>query len=717
MTTPCLAGGGSRQYEGPRLKDLTVQSSAYGEVIPLVYGTLRLPGNVIWSSGLKESRNEDTQGGGKGSPSVTSVTFTYRASFAVALSGRKIEDVRRIWADGKLLRNAAGALAEGGGIRIYKGGEDQDIDPLIEAAEGSDNSNAFRGLSLVVFEDLMLGEYANRIPNLTFEVIADAGGDIALEDIVGDICARAGILDVEASDLDQRVQGYIVPGPVAARTVLEQLADLYQFDMTEQDGVLSFRKLTRSSVETLGLDDFGQRDGAKTHISRTQELELPREVGLSYLDPARDYQWGLQRARRLNSPGERILNSTVQLVLSAAEAKAIAQSGLDVAWKRRLLITFHLPPRFSDLAPGDVITLPLKERMVKILLREVEIAGMMLECQGISYGEDVPVRDVVADSGTTPVQEVLPLEDSALTLMDMPLIRAESSNVPMVFWAASHADGRWPGAALFVSRDGGDSYQQIDQTAIAGITGTADTILGSSSAAFWDDANDLLVDLDLDTDVLESQTRGAVLNGANLAWVGGEIIQFQTAVQEMDGRYRLSGLLRGRRGTEHKISSHAASEKFILLSESSILAASLSPSDIAKSLMFKAVTFGQEEVLISPVALSYEGNNLKPFSPVHPQGVRDGGNNLTISWIRRSRVGGDWLDNADVPLGEVYEKYDVEIMDGVTLKRTLTNVTPDVTYTQALQIEDFGSVPADVTVRIYQISDLVGRGHPLTVTL
>lgn len=710
-----FGGGGGSRFEGPRLKDLNVQSSAYGEVVPLVYGTLRLPGNVVWSSGLKENRSEETQGGGKGSPSVTSVTFTYTASFAVALSGRPIEDVGRIWADGKLLRNSAGTLGEAGSLRIYKGGEDQDIDPLIEATEGIDNANAFRGLSLVVFEDLALGEYANRIPNLTFEVIGDGGNDIALENIVGDICTRAGIAEIDASELDQRVRGYIVSGPVAARAVLEQLADMYQFDMAEQEGVLSFRKLSRSSVVTLTGDDFGRRDEAKTRISRTQELELPREVGLGYLDPARDYQWGLQRARRLNSPGERVLNKSVQLVLSAAEAKAIAENGLDVAWKRRLLINFHLPARFSDLAPGDVITLPLKKRMVKILLQEVENAGMTLECQGISYGEDVPGRDTVADSGTSPGQVVLPLQDTVLSLMDMPLIRAENTNVPMIFWAASHGEGRWPGAALFVSRDAGDSYQQLDQTVIAAVTGTVDTVLGQGSAAFWDEVNDLLVDLD-EEGVLESQTRTAVLNGANLAWVGGEIIQFRNATQEMDGRYRLSGLLRGRRGTEYKKAGHMASEKFILLSESSTISASLSPSDVAKSLMFKAVTFGQEEALISPLSLSYMGNNLKPFSPVHPLAVRDS-NNLTISWIRRSRVGGEWLDNTDVPLGELYEKYDVEILDGATLKRTLTATTPQVIYTQALQIEDFGSVPAEVSLRIYQISDLVGRGHPLTVTL
>ena len=36
--------------EGPRLGDLRVQSSAYGNAIPLVYGSARIAGNVIWST-------------------------------------------------------------------------------------------------------------------------------------------------------------------------------------------------------------------------------------------------------------------------------------------------------------------------------------------------------------------------------------------------------------------------------------------------------------------------------------------------------------------------------------------------------------------------------------------------------------------------------------------------------------------------------------------
>src|SRR5205085_2260015 len=90
--------------QGPRLGDLSVQTSSYGTQIPKIFGTMRVAGTVIWATDLREERTKS--GGGKGQPKTTS--YSYSASFAVALSGRPLRAVRRIWADGNLLRGAAG---------------------------------------------------------------------------------------------------------------------------------------------------------------------------------------------------------------------------------------------------------------------------------------------------------------------------------------------------------------------------------------------------------------------------------------------------------------------------------------------------------------------------------------------------------------------------------------------------------------------------------
>ena len=164
--------------EGPRLADLKVQASAYGQPIPQIFGTMRVAGSVIWATDLIERRNK--RGDGKGRPSVTE--YSYSVSLAVALSSRRVRSVRRIWADGNLLRGSSGRFHERCTFRFHDGNEDQPVDPLIASALGIGSASAFRGIAYALFEDLELAAFGNRIPSLTFEVEADAGtidgGDI-----------------------------------------------------------------------------------------------------------------------------------------------------------------------------------------------------------------------------------------------------------------------------------------------------------------------------------------------------------------------------------------------------------------------------------------------------------------------------------------------------------------------------------------------------------
>ncbi|HKY80360.1 MAG TPA: hypothetical protein VJM09_02685, partial [Sphingobium sp.] len=105
--------------EGRRLGELQVQTSTYGAQLPKIFGTMRVAGSVIWATDLKEKRHKS--GGGKGRPSTTN--YSYTASFAVALSARAILGVGRIWADGKLLRGAAGDFKSRTGFRLHLGSE------------------------------------------------------------------------------------------------------------------------------------------------------------------------------------------------------------------------------------------------------------------------------------------------------------------------------------------------------------------------------------------------------------------------------------------------------------------------------------------------------------------------------------------------------------------------------------------------------------------
>lgn len=167
------------RQRGPRLETLRLQSTAEGAPMACVFGRARVTGQMIWAARFLEQRRKS--GGGKGGGAT--VEFGYSLSFAVALCEGPIDGIGRIWADGQLLDQT------GISLRVYRGTEDQTPDPLIEAVEGT--APAYRGTAYVVFEDLALGAFGNRAPQLSFEVFRRPGGD-GLEERIEGVCLIPG---------------------------------------------------------------------------------------------------------------------------------------------------------------------------------------------------------------------------------------------------------------------------------------------------------------------------------------------------------------------------------------------------------------------------------------------------------------------------------------------------------------------------------------------
>ena len=167
------------RQRGPRLETLKVQSSADGAPMACVFGRARVTGQVIWAARFLERRNQS--GGGKGGP--RNVDYDYSLSFAVALCEGPIDGVGRVWADGQPM-DLTGVT-----MRVHRGTADQTPDPLIEAVEGS--ASAYRGTAYVVFEDLPLGGFGNRAPQLSFEVFHRPAGD-GLEEKLEGVCLIPG---------------------------------------------------------------------------------------------------------------------------------------------------------------------------------------------------------------------------------------------------------------------------------------------------------------------------------------------------------------------------------------------------------------------------------------------------------------------------------------------------------------------------------------------
>jgi hypothetical protein len=107
---------------------------------------------------------------------------------------------------------------------------------------------------------------------------------------------------------------------------------------------------------------------------------------------------------------------------------------------------------------------------------------------------------------------------------------------------------------------------------------------------------------------------------------------------------------------------------------------------------------------------------LQPLSPVHLRAVRDA-SGVRISWVRRTRRDGDSWSAAEVPLAEEREAYEVDILAGATVKRTLSTTVPTAVYAAADELADFGAAQNSLTLRVVQLSSTVGRGIAAQATL
>lgn len=166
--------------QGPRLSDLAIQTSTYGNFIPRVYGTIGIHGNILWleNNQLKETVRKQKQGGKGGGSKTTVKTYSYSGTMILALCQGPIAGIRRIWCMDKLIYNAGSEDLEtiiasnqaAAGWKLYLGTDDQMPDPRYEADVGVGNASAFRGIAYLAFYDFQLADYSNTLQAAQFKV-------------------------------------------------------------------------------------------------------------------------------------------------------------------------------------------------------------------------------------------------------------------------------------------------------------------------------------------------------------------------------------------------------------------------------------------------------------------------------------------------------------------------------------------------------------------
>lgn len=543
-------------------------------------------------------------------------------------------------------------------------------------------------------------------------------GGAPLDALVAAILDDAGIGDYDTTALGEGPDGYVIDRPMSPRAAIEPLMLAYAFEASEEGSILRFRPRGGAPVIALTEDDLVlPEDAAPLRLTRTQETELPREVSIGFTDAEFDYRRSAVTSRRLVGGAARASHADLSVVSNDAAMERRAEIWLQDLWAGRETAEFALPPSALALTPGDVIRLDAGGRQRLLELREtVDTEQRCIRARAIDV-------DVFAVQSTPPRRPPPPLPPPLgpvnATMLELPALPGDEP--PALAHLAVFASP-WPGpVAVWRSLDDGASYQQFTVLSASAVMGETLDDLPAGPTSRWDKVARTRVKLY--GGALASASDLRVLSGANAAAVqrpdgAWEILQFANAVLTAARTYELSRLLRGELGSEAAIGAPLpAGAPFVVL-DPHVAPIARGLDIIGRRMRLRVVAANRDhgdpsavEIALRPRPLA-----LQPLSPVHLHAIREAGG-VRFTWRARKRglAGVSFAARAD--LGEATESYELEILSGPTVVRTLAATTPSALYAASDETLDFGSPQSSFSVRLYQMSAAVGRGLPATATL
>jgi len=535
--------------------------------------------------------------------------------------------------------------------------------------------------------------------------------------------------DIDVTLLTDTVRGFKTAGLKPIRTAIETLMAGYHFDVVDSGYQLRCVARGQSSVMTIDYEDLDCRPAGSAPspaLSTTFEMakQLPKRVDIGFLDADRNYNKNVQPSiERLASQAVSIESYDLAIVFTVDEAAQLANHEIDRKWtERQRFNTFTLPQTYQALESADVITIPAPEATYEIKLTEVNhLADGRVQCQGVVNDAAIHVQNAVGGQGVLGDTVVKYAGASIMHLLDIPLIRDEDDK-PGFAGALSGKTSSWPGGSITRSVDSGQTWKSVQSFRGPVTAGICRGSLPVNDGAVIDRVNTLTVDFYSSDMLISSITQEQMLTGMNWAAYGVpgrmELIQFANATLNADGSYTLDTFVRGAKGTEQYTGTHVDGDVFVFLSDADAAFIAANISDIGAERLYKGLTSGKNIDSVQETAFTYLGVNKKPLSPVQLDGSIDGSDNWDLTWLRRSRLSSSWWTNGvEAPIGEDSESYEIDIMNGATVVRTLTSTTPAVQYTSANQVTDWGSNQTTLTLRVYQMSAIVGRGYVAEITL
>ncbi len=590
---------------------------------------------------------------------------------------------------------------------------------------------------------------------------------ITLPEVLQAVCTRAGFTATDVSLVPALPVNLTRRAGNSARDVLKVLCQVYQMDMVDSAGTLRCVPKGQNIAGQLGYDDIGYgkpvASGAQPPapyvFSVAQGTDLPRSVVLKYTSALTNYN-PISQFFQLHDPYGKDVSISVPLTLDDRTALTAAMLMCVEPHIERTSYSWTL--NFStglNYEPGDVLQMPWGvTRITQATIKDGQnnptwefhgvIDASYVINSGYGTAQAVPIPQIgqpsavqttlpVGSSGSLiatlgqpssvpgqiPTRPPLNLGGAYAAIVEVPPLQS-TQTTPFYLVAPYTSGSTFVGVALYESTDGGTTFTEIAQQAISGSVGFGLQALPATQAETWDTTTTLSIYLNSTYMQLSSATDLQVIQGANLALVGAELIQFGVAQLLVDGSgntyYKISRLLRGRRGTEWAMTGHVPNETFVLISATKETAITYGLHDINSDAEFKVATVGQAISGVGEQPFAPTGVWFKPFSPAHLRYPLDSSNNWNLSFTPRARLNGWWGSGYAPSLDPDTQTWSLDIVDYYTsaIVRTVSGplASPAFQYTAAMQTAD-GFTPGQhgIVFNLYQVGQ-IGRGYVNTVT-
>ena len=537
-------------------------------------------------------------------------------------------------------------------------------------------------------------------------------GAATLPDAIAAILEDNGFADFDVSAVSGDLTGYVQGDVVSPRQLIEPLMTAFQIDCRESGGKLVFSSRSKVSAPARLFDVVADVEGEPLWSESVgQESDFAAQTLLGYDDEANDYESAVARSRHVSAGNERVSRTVLPGVLADATAALAAEEMLRDQRLARRTISFRASPAALNVEPGDRVTVDGLAGRFRIT--RIEDSAVRL-IEATEYAPPIGGRTISATPARSGTGDGAAAFSPVVVLMDLPRL---GSGDPQAFASAAVLVRPWRTVTLASSpwTEGYRARALAERPATMGLLTAA--LPSSGVTGPFDHASTLEIDLSFGS--FSSGDRAAVLAGENrlavLAANGSyEILSFLTAQETSAGHWRLSGLLRGQCGTVDAAASGAPSGARVVLLNEAVVSLGLDAAEMGLALNWRAESSGGSA---GPWVFAGGTRAATPLAPVHLKAKRLASGDISLSWVRCSRIDGENWVAYDIPLDEPEERYVVDVLSGVSAVRSIEVAGSSTNYSAAEELADFGVPQTSLAFRVRQVGWTVATGLPAEAEL